>query len=310
MRPSCHNPRITAISCHSRAADQYAEGAISRTNNRDTAALIMNEFAVSYHYQHGCVGSRGCVVTLQEAGAALRRLRRRRGWTLNYLEERTGLRKMTLSHLERGNMAPRPSTLSRFDAGMGWPPGTFARVASANASPDELDTMLDKLVDNPWSESEPAILTGRTGEPSVLENYADAYIDTLNEAIAALPDPSAPRSHASTLAVLAQCAKAEVLIAKSWRVAAVSDQGAADRLLARLDDLEKTRHKLLTRIPSSLPARIDAAFRSTAFPEPLITAMTGATPDQLWRVRTEGIVPDGLNTRIATFLKAVGTRGP
>jgi transcriptional regulator with XRE-family HTH domain len=242
-------------------------------------------------------------VTLQEAGAALRRLRHRRGWTLDYLEERTGLRLMTLSDLERGRKNPRPSTLSRLDTGLGWPPGSFGRLASATGTPEELDGMLDRLVDNPWSESQPTLST-QGSQATVLESYADAYIDTLNEAIRQLPDPATVRSHPSTLAALTQCAKAEVLLANSWRVAAVTDEAVAARLLARLRELEKTRRDLLARIPSSLPARIDAAFRSSEFPDTLIAAMTGATPEQLWQVRTEGVIPDGLNIRIAAFLKA------
>jgi transcriptional regulator with XRE-family HTH domain len=269
----------------------------------------VNEIAFRYHGEHDCVASRGFVVTLQEAGAALRRLRHRRGWTLDYLEERTGLRLMTLSDLERGRKNPRPSTLSRLDSGLGWPPGTFGRLASATGTPEDLDAMLDRLVDNPWSESQPVTLSTRGSEAAVLESYADAYIDTLSEAIRQLPDPATVRSHASTLAALTQCAKAEVLLANSWRVAAITDQAAAARLHARLRELEKTRRYLLARIPSSLPARIDAAFRTSEFPEALIAAMTGATPEQLWQVRTEGVVPDGLNIRFAAFLKAVGSHG-
>jgi hypothetical protein len=212
---------------------------------------------------------------------------------------------MTLSNLELGKRNPQPSTLSKLDSGLGWPPGTFSRLASTAGTPEELDAMLDRIVDNPWSEPQPVTLSTRGDQAATLENYADAYIETLNEAIRQLPDPSTARSQPSTLAALARCAKAQVLLADSWRFASVTDQAAATRLLARMRELEKTRRDLLARIPSTMPARIDAAFRAAEFPEALIAAMTGATLEQLWQVRAEGVIPDGLNARIAAFLKCL-----
>lgn len=213
---------------------------------------------------------------------------------------------MTLSNLERGKRNPQPSTLSRLDSGLGWPPGTFSRLASTTGTPEELDVMLDRIVDNLWSEPQPVTLSARGDQAATLENYADAYIETLNEAIRQLP-PATARSQPGTLAALTQCAKAQVLLADSWRFASVTDQAAAKRLLARMRELEKTRRDLLARIPSSLPARIDAAFCAAEFPDALIAAMTGATLEQLWQVRTEGVIPDGLNTRITAFLQSLSS---
>lgn len=276
----------------------------------DTSKGIVRQNVIRYHDVHECVVAPGRAVTLQEAGAAFRRLRQRRGWTLDYLEERTGLRKMTLSHLERGNMTPRPSTLSRLDSGLGWPPGTFSRLASMPSDPEALDATLNRLVDDPWAESTPATLPVRqSGENEVLENYATAYIETLDEVIAKLPDPANPRSQPSTQAALAQCAKAQVLVANSWRVAAATDPGSAERLLKQLRDLEHKRRFLLDRIPGTLAARVERACRRSELPDLLVAAMNGISSEDLWRIRTEGVIPDGLNTRLAAFLKAIGTHG-
>lgn len=283
----------------------------SRESRHDYSMGIVRTNVIRYHDVHECVMARGRVVTLQEAGEAFRRLRQRRGWTLEYIEERTGIRKMTLSHLERGNMTPRPSTLTRLDRGMGWPAGTFSRLASTPGGAEALDATLNRLMDDPWAESTPATLPIRqSDEIEVLENYAIAYIETLDQLIANLPDPSSPRSAASTQAALAQCAKAQVLVANSWRVAAATDPASAERLLKRLRELEHKRRGLLGRIPNTLPARLELACRRAELPDPLIAAMNGISSEELWQIRTEGVIPDGLNTRIAAFLKAIGTHGP
>jgi transcriptional regulator with XRE-family HTH domain len=310
MGQACPNLLVRAIPLRFLSPGYQPNHDLAKPLRIEMAVLTVREIVISYHDVHECVRSRGNIVTLQEAGAAFRRLRRRRGWTLDYLEERTGLRAMTLSHLERGNMTPRPSTLARLDSGMGWPPGTFVRLAQIHGGPEVLDATLDRLMDDPWAEARPATLPVRqASEVQVLENYAEAYMDTLNEAIRKLPDPTSARSQPSTLATLAQCAKAEVLVANAWRVASVTDPGRADRLFAMLRDLEGKRHALLARIATSLPGRVEQACRKSDLPEALIAAMTGVSSDELWQIRTEGVIPDGVNTRIAAFLKAVDTHG-
>lgn len=314
-RHTCRSKRLVAapVCPAPTAATAVARSTLAISPGRcDSAPLSgIAECAISYHNVHGLVEPFDRVVTLQEAGEAFRRLRQRRGWTLEHLEEITGLRMMTLSNFERAVMTPRPSTLTRLETGLGWPPGTFARLASMHGGADALDTALDRLVDNPRPHAGAATLPSRqAGEAEVFESFAEDQIATLKEVVQNLPEPGSARAQSSTIGALAKCAKAQVLVANSWRLAAVVNPEAGARLLSMLRELEDVRRELLARIPTSLQARMDAACSRAGLSEALIEAMTGTTSEELWQIRTEGVTPDGLNTRIAAFLKAVEPDGP
>lgn len=261
-----------------------------------------------YDHLHEAVESRLRAMTRQDAGKALRRFRKRRGLTLDDVAALTGVTKMAISHLERATKAPRPSTVARVENGLGWPPGSFYRLADAA---DADDTSLDKLVDSFEAESAspPAgsrVLPGRRiSGADVLEGYAEAYFDTLDSVIAQLPPSSSPRFASTVTSAIGQCGKAAVLAASSWRIAAPTEREAATRLLHLLRDFESKRRALLARVPDSVPARFDSACRRSELPEALIGVLTGLNGDEVWTIRAGGAVPEGANARIAAFIRAV-----
>lgn len=269
---------------------------------------IATEIVPLYDHLHDAVESRLRSMTLQDAGQALRRLRKRRGWTLDDVAALTGVTKMAISHLERATKSPRPSTVARIEAGLGWPSGSFYRLAEAA---DADDAALDKLVDSFAVESESSaaavsVLPGRRiSGADVLEGYTEAYIDTIDSVIEQLPPASSPRFSSNVTAALGHCGKVAVLTASSWRVAAVGEREAASRLLRMLRDLENKRKTLLDRIPDSMAARFDSACRRSGLPEALIGVLTGLTGDEVWMIRAGGAVPEGANARLAAFIRAV-----
>lgn len=244
-------------------------------------------------------------MTLADAGAAIRRMRERRGWTLDDLAARTELGVMVLSYLERGERTPRKKTVGRLESGLGWPPGFFYELVNLAGSPDELDRLIDSVHEK--SRPPTSLAVNRISGADVLEGYAEAYITTLESVIEQLPPATSPRFMNTVTTALTQCAKAEVLAANSWRVAAVSEREAATRLLQMLRDFEQKRRTLLERVPDSIGTRFDAACRRSELPDALIGVLTGLTADEVWQIRAGGAVPEGANTRVAAFIKAVNS---
>lgn len=241
-------------------------------------------------------------LTFKDAGEALRRLRQRRGWTLDEVAAMTGVAKMSISHIERATKVPRPSTVARLEAGLGWRTGSFYRLADAGDD----DVALDELVDSFTSESAdatPALPVRRIKGSEVLAAHVEAYVDMIDALIAQLPPPSNPRFAATVNAALTQCAKVTVLTATSWRTG-LADREAAAKLLKAVQDLEGKRQVLLSRIPDSTAARFDAACRQSSLPDPLICVLTGLTTDESWAIRSGGTPPEGANARILAFIRS------
>lgn len=242
-------------------------------------------------------------LTFKDAGEALRRLRTRRGWTLDEMAAMTGLAKMSISRVERATKVPRPSTITRLENGLGWKPGSFYRLAEAGDD----DAALDELVDSFTAGSTEAttmLPVRRIKGSDVLVAHVEATIDMVDALIDQLPPPSNSRFMSTVNAALAQCAKVTVLTASSWRMSAVTDKEMTTRLLQAVHDLEAKRHLLLERIPDSTAARLDAACRQSGLPDGLISVLTGLTTDEIWSVRSGGAVPEGANARVAAFIKS------
>lgn len=263
-----------------------------------------------YDHLHECAMSPGSVpVTLEEAGQAIRRWRDSKGMTLEDARDKTGLGLNILSYLERAARKPQKKTIAALEAGFGWSDGFFLRLAAAEGGPEVLDQML-KAEDGRRAVVKAAPPVWAAGETDVLESYAAAYRETLEGLIAALPEEGSPRYQHTLRAALVQCAKAETLVVSSWHAVALVDRAAAHRFLRMLTDLEATRRELLERVPTSTAARLEAACRATQLPDTVICGLLGLTGDQLWQARTDGVIPDGSNARVAAFMKAVQTDGP
>jgi hypothetical protein len=105
--------------------------------------------------------------------------------------------------------------------------------------------------------------------------------------------------------VIAQCVKAEMLAASSWRVAVNAGADSTARLMDHLTELEETRADLLKRMPSSLSARFDGACTRSSLPEPIIAALLGVSSDDVWDIRNRGMIAPGALPRVRAFTETV-----
>ncbi|BBZ25243.1 helix-turn-helix domain-containing protein [Mycolicibacter hiberniae] len=238
----------------------------------------------------------------EAAGAALRALREARDWSLADLAAATGVSIMGLSYLERGARKPHKSTVQKVENGLGLPPGTYSRLLSA----DDADTELAQLIaavppGEPATRPAAAIVVDRHSDTEVLEGYAEAQLDALRSVIARLPPKASDEYETYILSVIAQCVKAEMLAASSWRVAVNAGPGRGARLMAHLQDLEATRVELLQRMSGSLTARFDRACAQSSLPEPVIAALIGVSPEEMWDIRNRGVIPPGALARVHAF---------
>lgn len=246
----------------------------------------------------------------ESAGAAIRALRESRDLSLADLAAATGVSIMGLSFLERGARKPHKSTLQKVENGLGLPPGTYSRLLVA-ADPDaELARLMA-------AQPPPALPERRTGpvvvdrhsDTDVLEGYAEAQLDALKSVIDRLPATTSNEYETYILSVIAQCVKAEMLAASSWRVAVNAGADSTDRLMEHLQSLEETRRALLTRMPASLSARFDRACAQSSLPETIIATLVGVGVDEIWDIRNRGVIPPGALPRVRAFTDAVEPTG-
>lgn len=245
-------------------------------------------------------------MTRESAGAAIRALRESRDWSLADLASATGVSVMGLSYLERGARKPHKSTVQKVENGLGLPPGTYSRLVVAGDADAELARLIAaKPVEATPARLAGAVVVGRHGDTEVLEGYAEAQLETLNTLIARLPAATSNEYETYILSVLAQCAKAEMLAADSWRVAVNAGSDSAERLLRHLQALEATRSTMLKRMPTSLSARFDEACAHSSLPEPVIAALVGVSADELWDIRNRGVIPPGALPRVRAFAETI-----
>jgi transcriptional regulator with XRE-family HTH domain len=242
----------------------------------------------------------------ESAGAALRALREVRDWSLADLAAATGVSIMGLSFLERGARKPHKSTVQKVENGLGLPPGTYSRLLVA-ADPDaELARLLAVQRPAPFSARRAgAVVVDRRSDTEVLEGYAEAQLDTIKSVIDRLPATTSNEYETYILSVIAQCVKAELLAASSWRVAVNAGADSTGRLMEHLQELEATRSGLLKRMPTSLSARFDRACTESALPETIIAALVGIGGDELWDIRNRGAIPPGALPRVRAFADAI-----
>jgi len=245
-------------------------------------------------------------VTRESAGAAIRALRESRDWSLADLAAATGVSIMGLSFLERGARKPHKSTVQKIENGLGLPPGTYSRLLVA-ADPD---AELARLMAAQPPAAMPAQRTGpvmvdRHSDTEVLEGYAEAQLDALKSVIDRLPATTSNEYETYILSVIAQCVKAEMLAASSWRVAVNAGADSTDRLMEHLQALEATRTALLKRMPASLSARFDRACAQSSLPETIIAALVGVDVEEIWDIRNRGVISPGALPRVRAFTEAV-----
>lgn len=238
------------------------------------------------------------------AGAAIRALRESRDWSLADLAAVTGVSIMGLSYLERGARKPHKGTVHKVENGLGLPPGTYARLLVADDPDAELAQLLAAEPARPAGADRGALVVSRHTDADVLEAHAEAHLESLNSLIARLPAETSNEYETYIHSVIAQCVKAEMLAANSWRVAVNAGAESADRLMDQLKTLEGIRAGLLARIPAGIGARFDRACRRSGLPEPVIAALIGVTVEEMWHIRNRGLVPPGALPRVRGFVEA------
>lgn len=241
----------------------------------------------------------------EAAGAAIRALRESRDWSLADLAAATGVSIMGLSYLERGARKPHKGTVQKVENGLGLPPGTFARLLVADDPAAELAQLLTTPGTGPAlvPTTGPVVVT-RHSDADVLEAHAEAHLESLNSLIARLPAETSNEYETYILSVIAQCVKAEMLAANSWRVAVNAGADSTDRLMVHLRTLENIRSGLLARMPGSTSARFDRACRAAGLPDAVVAALLGVTPEEMWDIRNKGLIPPGALPRVRAFIEA------
>jgi transcriptional regulator with XRE-family HTH domain len=244
-------------------------------------------------------------VSRAAAGAAIRALRESRDWSLADLAAATGVSIMGLSYLERGARKPHKGTVQKVENGLGLPPGTYVRLLSADDPDAELAQVLtDTPERSRVARGRGAVVVNRHADADVLEAHAEAHLESLNSLIARLPAETSNEYETYIQSVIAQCVKAEMLAANSWRVAVNAGSESAGRLMAHLKTLEGIRSGLLARMPGSIGARFDRACRRSGLPDAVIAALIGVTAEEMWAIRNRGLVPPGALPRVRGFAEA------
>lgn len=240
----------------------------------------------------------------EAAGAAIRSLREARNWSLADLAAATGISIMGLSYLERGARKPHKGTVQKVENGLGLPPGTYARLVVASDPAAELAELLATPPSVVARASQSPIVVDRNSDTSVFEGFAEAQLEALESVIERLPAPNASEYETYIASVIAQCVKAELLAANSWRVAVNAGAPADGPLLGHIQALEATRARVLGLLPDSLSARFERACVRSPLPEAVIATLLGITHDQLWEIRNHGAVPPGALARVHGFIEA------
>ena len=170
-------------------------------------------------------------------------------------------------------------------------PGTYARLLASDDPAAELAELL--VADAGPEGAAVPVVVGRTQDTRVLEEHAEVHVESLRTLMARFPAETSNEYETYIRSVIAQCAKAEMLAASSWRLAATTDSESAGRLMAHLKDLEAIRADLLARLPGSIGARLDRACNASGLPESVVVTLLGVGAEQMWDMRTRGVIPPG-----------------
>ncbi|AQT78027.1 transcriptional regulator [Mycolicibacterium litorale] len=241
----------------------------------------------------------------EAAGAAIRALREARDWSLADLAAATGVSIMGLSFLERGARKPHKGTVQKVENGLGLPAGTYSRLVVADDPAAELAQLLaTSPAERDDSRTATSIVVNRHSDAEVLEAHAEAHLESLNSLMARLPAETSNEYETYIQSVIAQCVKAEMLAANSWRVAVNAGAQSTDRLMTHLESLEAIRTGLLARLPGSIGSRFDQACARSALPESVIATLLGVSTEQMWDIRNRGVIPPGALPRVRAFVEA------
>ena len=224
----------------------------------------------------------------EAAGAALRALRESRDFSLADLAAVTGVSSMGLSYLGGEPANPTKAQFRRLKNGLGLPLGPMRNCFVADDAAAELAQLLAGVPDLPTDPRDRrAVVVSRHTDADVLEAHAEAHLESLNSLIARLPAETSNEYETYIQSVVAQCVKAEMLAANSWRVAVNAGSDSAGRLMAHLKTLEASG-PACWRMPGSIGARFDRACHCSGLPDAVIAALLGVTAEEMWAIRNRG----------------------
>ncbi len=197
----------------------------------------------------------------ESAGAAIRALRESRDWSLADLAAATGVSIMGLSYLERGARKPHKGTVQKVENGLGLPPGNLLAAVGGRGSRCRAGSVARRAAAGARVGPKPGRGYRRPPQRhrSARGVRRGAAGSDASLVIEHLPANTSNEYETYILSVVAQCVKAEMLAASSWRVAVNAGADSTGRLMEHLRSLEETRSALLERMPASLSARFDRA---------------------------------------------------
>ena len=99
-----------------------------------------------------------------------------------------------------------------------------------------------------YKRSAKPVVVDRHSDTEVLEGYAEAQLEALKAVIERLPAKTSNEYETYILSVIAQCVKAEMLAANSWRVAVNAGAESASRLTDRFRSILHLTAQLLRGI--------------------------------------------------------------
>ena len=122
------------------------------------------------------------------------------------------------------------------------------------------------------------VVVNRHNDAEVLEAHAEAHLESLNSLITRLPAETSNEYETYIQSVIAQCVKAEMLAANSWRVAVNAGRESADRLMAHLKAPGgRSEPGCWPGCPDAIGTRFDQACSAVGLPEAVIAALLGVS---------------------------------
>ncbi|MCT7373006.1 helix-turn-helix domain-containing protein [Mycolicibacterium llatzerense] len=246
----------------------------------------------------------------EAAGAALRALRESRDMSMKDLHAASGVSMMGLSYMERGIRKSRKDTISKVEEALGLPQGTYQRLLFS----DDPDAELEKVVAMSRAPVSPVqghtttngVVVGRRSATTALLGFAGANVETLTTLVERIPPAAAADFETVIASVIDRCLETEALTVDSWRMAVGAQSPDAKHLMDHLHTIEKIRRELVARLAArNLAARLDVACHASPIPDAVIAQMLGATAEDVWVWRNQGVIPGDAIDAVQAFVAYV-----
>ncbi len=231
--------------------------------------------------------------------------------SLQDLSAASGVSMMGLSYMERGIRKSRKDTIGKVEEALGLPPGTYQRMLFANDARAELEKIvaMSRAPVPPVREhATNGVIVGRRSATGALLGFAGANIEALTTLVERIPPAAAPDFESTVTSVIDRCIETEGLTVDSWRVAVGTESSDADQLMGYLHTIESIRRDLVARLaPRNLAAKLDVACHASPLPDAVIAQMLGATAEDVWVWRNQGVIPGDAIDAVQAFISYLDT---